>query len=133
MQINQPTPVNVNSALGFIEFTDPFASFENRKASQTSPAERLYHLMKSGSFAIGSEEIRTLIIGSITGGSAASVRAKLIRLCLEIGMLSYRSGDPEKVIAVWFDACTQMLHLKTAAGMSDRMSFRNVVAVSRAA
>jgi len=136
MQANQLAPESCNPS------RDPFENLVQEHQPQTisftapststfekSPAERLFRLLRNGSFALGKAEIEALFAMSVQSLEPTENQSSLTRLCMEISMISHRAGDPLKVISVWFDASTQMLNLRTAKGQCDRLSLRYLTAL----
>lgn len=98
-------------------------------AEQNSPvsgqtAERLYALVKQGSFARSRSqiiEIFTTAGGKTPGGEPVNVKA-IIALCLTASAESFKSKNIEQRIALWFDPFSGRIELQTTDGLRDSLT-----------
>lgn len=89
--------------------------------NQATTSERIFNLIKSGSFAFAGREVKAAF--EQAGGKDASGlptnKEAIVNLCMDIVAFSHRSCNAAQHIKLWFNPFTGRLHLTTGAGTSD--------------
>ncbi len=106
-------------SLDFLLLSNPFEA-----AIEVSSAERIYKLVKNGSFALGRQTIIAAFqaaASQTTDGQAVNVKA-IVKLCLEITAESYKSTNPANHLKIWFDPFTARVEMQAGNGLKDSLS-----------
>ncbi len=121
------------TSIEFLLFSNPFAPSIHAEttikapilelANEFSTAERIYMLIKNGSFALGRQFIKDAFLtaaGQTESGQAANLKA-IVKLCIQIAAQSYKSKSTNH-LNIWFDPFSGRLELSTRNGLKDSLT-----------
>lgn len=105
----------------------PAANISEKVILTSSPAERVFRMVKNGNFGFNRQEIidAFIAVGGSNNGAPVDYKA-IIKLCLDVVAQSHKNS--KSALRLWFDPFTGRLELELANGLCDSLQIytRNI-------